>query len=140
MAESDNFAEVQAALIAYQQALDWKIGKATYEISQALEGYGKRQIKGERPEGEKAISGLPPMNRTGNLRRSIRGRHERIGFARYEAIVGADMIYARAVEVGSPYNPPSWQNGEHFPFLEPALKEFSTSGLIARILRKHLGV
>lgn len=139
MAESDNLPEVLAALQAYENALDYKVGKATYEISQALEGYGKRQIKGARPEGEKATTGLPPMNRTGNLRRSIRGRHERIGFARYEAIVGADMIYARAVEVGAPYNPPTWQNGEHFPFLEPALKEFSTSGLVLRILRKHLG-
>lgn len=139
MAESDNLPEVLAALQAYKNSIDYRVGKAAYEISQALEGYGKRQIKGERPEGEKAISGLPPMNRTGNLRRSIRGRSERIGFGRYEAIVGADMIYARAVEVGAPYNPPSWQNGEHFPFLEPALNEFRTSGLISRILRKYLG-
>lgn len=137
---SDNLPEVEAALEAYKISLDARIGKATFEISQALEGYGKRQIKGQRPEGQKATTGLPPMNRTGNLRRSIRGRYERIGFAKYTAIVGADMEYARAVEVGSPYNPPSWQNGEFFPYLSPALEEFAKSGLVLRILRKNLGV
>jgi hypothetical protein len=140
MAESDNLPEVLAALQAYQNLIDMRVGKAAYEISQALEGFGKRQIKGARPEGEKATTGQPPMNRTGNLRRSIRGKSQRIGFGHYAAIVSADMIYARAVEVGAPYNPPSWQNGEHFPFLEPALKEFQASNLVTRILRKYLGV
>jgi len=137
---SDNFSQVKAALEAYERTFDMRVGKATFEMSQALEGFGKRQIKGQRPEGQKATTGLPPMNRTGNLRRSIRGRTTRIGFARYSAIVGADMIYARAVEVGAPYNPPTWQNGEHFPYLQPALEQFAESGLILRILRKHLGV
>jgi len=119
------------------------------EISQALAGAGMRQIKGERPYREtsgggrvyeKAVSGQPPMSRTGDLRRSIRGQHMRLGYATYEAVVGADMIYARAVEVGAPYNPPSWQNNEHFPFLKPALEEFTRTNLVVRILRKHLGV
>jgi hypothetical protein len=137
---SDNLPQVEAALQAYLRGLDMRVGNATLEISQALEGFGKRQIKGERPKGEKAITGQPPMNRTGNLRRSIRGQHQRIGFAKYTAIVGADMIYARAVEMGAPYNPPSWQNNEKFPYLQPALNEFSQTNLVARILRKHLGV
>ena len=137
---SDNLPQVEAALQAYLRGLDMRVGNATLEISQALEGFGKRQIKGKRPEGQKAVTGQPPMNRTGNLRRSIRGQHSRIGFAKYTAIVGADMIYARAVEVGAPYNPPSWQNNEKFPYLEPALNEFAKTNLIIRILRKHLGV
>ncbi len=137
---SDNLPQVEAALQAYLRGLDMRVGNATLEISQALEGFGKRQIKGQRPEGEKAITGQPPMNRTGNLRRSIRGQHTRIGFAKYAAIVGADMVYARAVEVGAPYNPPSWQNNEKFPYLEPALDQFSRTNLVGRILRKHLGV
>lgn len=137
---SDNLPQVEAALQAYMRGFDMRIGNATFEISQALEGFGKRQIKGQRPEGEKAITGQPPMNRTGNLRRSIRGQHMRLGYATYEAVVGADMIYARAVEVGAPYNPPSWQNNEHFPYLEPALEQFAKTNLIVRILRKHLGV
>lgn len=137
---SDNLPQVEAALQAYMRGFDMRIGNATYEISQALEGFGKRQIKGQRPEGEKAVTGQPPMNRTGNLRRSIRGQTMRIGYATYEAVVGADMIYARAVEIGAPYNPPSWQNNEHFPYLQPALEEFAKTNLVIRILRKHLGV
>lgn len=137
---SDNLPQVEAALQAYMRGFDIRIGNATREISLAIEGMGKRKIKGERPKGEKAVTGQPPMNRTGNLRRSIRGQHQRLGYATYQAIVGADMVYARAVEVGAPYNPPSWQNNEHFPYLQPALDEFAKSNLTIRILRKHLGV
>lgn len=137
---SDNLNQVIAALEAYQKAYDSKVAKASLEISTALEGDAKRQIKGRRPEGERATTGLPPMNRTGNLRNSIRGRSTRQGFATYTAIVGADTVYARAVEIGAPYNPPTWVNGEHFPFMQPALDQFAKSGLILRILRKHLGV
>jgi hypothetical protein len=137
--ETDNLLQVEAALKAYQARLDVQIGAATREISIALEGMGKREIKGRRPEGQKATSGEPPMNRTGNLRRSIRGQSFRKGFGTYEAVVGADMVYARAVEIGNPYNPPTWRNGEHFPYLSPALKKFVKSGLLKRILIKHLG-
>jgi hypothetical protein len=146
---SDNLPQVEAALQAFMRGFDMRIGNATLEISQALAGAGMRQIVGERPYREtsgggrvyeKAVSGQPPMSRTGNLRRSIRGQHQRLGYATYQAIVGADMIYARAVEVGAPYNPPSWQNNEHFPYLQPALQEFASSNLTVRILRKHLGV
>ena len=137
--ETDNLAQVEAALKAYQARLDTQIGAATREVSIALESLGKKEIKGQRPKGEKATTGEPPMNRTGNLRRSIKGTSSRKGFGTYEAIVGADMVYARAVEVGNPYNPPSWRNGEHFPFLSPALRKFVKSGLLKRILIKHLG-
>ena len=137
--EIDNLPQVEAALQAYKQLLDVQLNRASAEISYALEGMGKREIKGQRPKGEKATTGEPPMNRTGNLRRSIRGQNARKGFGIYESVVGADMVYARAVEVGNPYNPPSWRNGEHFPFLSPALNKFVKSGLLRRILIKHLG-
>ena len=137
---SDNLPQVEAALRAYQSSFDIRVGLAAFEISQALEGFGKREIKGLRPKGQKAITGQPPMNRSGKLRGSIRGQSMRYGFAKYTAIVGADMVYARAVEVGAPYNPPSWQNNEHFPYLQPALEKFAQTNLILRILRKHLGV
>lgn len=137
---SDNLPQVEAALRAYQANFDIRVGLAAFEISQSLEGFGKREIKGQRPKGQKATTGAPPMNRTGNLRRSIRGQSQRYGFAKYSAIVGADMIYARAVEIGDPYNPPSWKNGEHFPYLQPALEKFAQTNLVIRILRKHLGV
>lgn len=136
---TDNFPQVEAALKAYKMLVDKQMGLAAKEISVALEGFGKREIKGQRPKGQKATTGEPPMNRTGNLRRSIRGMSGRKGFGIYEAVVGADMVYARAVEVGNPYNPPSWRNGEHFPFLSPALQKFVRTGLLKRILIKHLG-
>ena len=79
------------------------------------------------------------MNRTGNLRRSIKGTSARKGFGQYQAIVGADMVYARAVEIGDPYNPPSWKDGQRFPFLAPALQKFVRTNLLRRIIIKHLG-
>ena len=69
----------------------------------------KAEIVGKRPKGERAISGQPPMNRTGNLRRSIRGEKYNVGFAKYEAIVGPTMIYGRAVEMGGA---PTWTKGQ----------------------------
>lgn len=159
---SDNLPEVERALLAYQNSLDLRVGSAAFEMSQALEGFAKREIKGERGvvgrkvkfvdgqakrggkiydyNNDRAVIGQPPKNRTGNLRRSIRGQSMRMGFAKYQAIVGADMVYARAVEFGSPYNPPSWRNNEHFPFLQPALNKFISSGKPLRILREYLGV
>jgi phage gpG-like protein len=135
---SDNLNEVEAALKNHLNRFDIQIGRAAEEISLQLEGDGKREIKGQRPKGEKATKGQPPMNRTGNLRRSIRGESMRKGFGKYTAIVGADIEYARAVEIGAPYNPPSWQNGEYFPYLSPALNKFASSGKIQRIITKHL--
>lgn len=134
-----NLPEVLAAWEAYQLRLDKAIGAAAVEVSLRLEGEGKRMIKGHRPEGQTATSGAPPMNRTGNLRRSIKGSSAREGFGIYSAIVGAGMIYARAVELGEPYNPPSWKNGQKFPFLKPAVEGFVQTGLLSRIIYKHLG-
>lgn len=138
MSESDNIPEVIAQLHSMEQRIDMKIAMAASEISMRLEGAAKRMIKGERPKGEKAVSGFPPMNRTGSLRRSIAGTMMRVGFGHYQAVVGAYAEYARAVEMGDPYNPPSWQNGERFPFLKPAVDSFVTSGQVGRVVQKHL--
>lgn len=138
MNETDNLPQVEAAIKAYVSVFDAQIGAASREVAIALESMGKREIVGQRPKGEKATPNEPPMNRTGNLRRSIRGYSQRKGFGMYESIVGSDMVYARAVEMGDPYNPPSWTQGQKFPYLEPALKKFLASGLMTRILIKHL--
>jgi hypothetical protein len=138
MSEVDNLPQVEAALTAYMSVFDAQVGAASKEVSIALESFGKREIVGQRPKGQKATPNQPPMNRTGNLRRSIRGFTERKGFGMYQAVVGSDMVYARAVEIGDPYNPPSWTQGQKFPYLEPALKKFLSSGLITNILIKHL--
>lgn len=101
----------------------------------------KEQIKGKRPEGQKATSGQPPMNRTGNLRRSIRGEKRRVGFAKYEVIVGPTMVYGRAVELGGQYAPRSWRNTsamKGFPYMAPAFKKFQP--ILPQLVRKHLSL
>jgi len=138
MSESDNIPEVIAAIKSMEQRIDIQVATATSEIALRLEGAAKRNIKGVRPDGEKAVTGFPPMNRTGNLRRSIAGTMSKVGFGHYQAVVGAYMVYARAVEMGDPYNPPTWRNGENFPYLQPAVDAFVSAGMVGRVLQKHL--
>lgn len=105
----------------------------------------KEQIVGKRPKvngvWEKATAGQPPMNRTGNLRRSIRGQKRKVGFAKYEVIVGPTMVYGRAVELGGEYSPPSWRGTtamKGFPFMAPAFKKFQP--ILPQLVRKHLSL
>lgn len=133
-----NINEVLAAYEAYQLKLDAAIGQAATEVSLRLEGMAKNKIVGKRPDGEKAVTGEPPMNRTTALRKSINGFSVRSGFGSYAAVVGADTVYARAVEVGAPYNPPTWRNGEHFPFLAPSVNEFLATGRLQAIVIKYM--
>ena len=105
------------------------------EMMTTLIQLAKAEIVGRRPKGERATSGKPPMNRTGNLRRSIRGEKYNVGFAKYEAIVGPTMIYGRAVEMGGA---PTWTKGQKFPYMSPAYAKFR---LIApRIVQKHMAI
>lgn len=105
------------------------------EMMTTLIQLAKAEIVGRRPKGERAVSGKPPMNRTGNLRRSIRGEKYNVGFAKYEAIVGPTMIYGRAVEMGGA---PTWTRGQKFPYMSPAYAKFR---LIApRIVQKHMAI
>ena len=105
------------------------------EMMVTLIQLAKAEIVGKRPKGERATSGQPPMNRTGNLRRSIRGEKYNVGFAKYEAIVGPTMIYGRAVEMGGA---PTWTKGQKFPYMSPAYAKFR---LVApRIVQKHMAL
>jgi hypothetical protein len=105
------------------------------EMMTTLIQLAKAEIVGRRPKGERAESGKPPMNRTGNLRRSIRGEKYDVGFAKYNAIVGPTMIYGRAVEMGGA---PTWTRGQKFPYMSPAYAKFR---LIApRIVQKHMAI
>jgi len=136
MRVTNNLPEVTAALTVYQQQADIVLGFAAAEIGQQLAGTAMRQIKGDRDSvGYPAASGFPPMNVTGNLRRSIKGSSHRIGFGIYVAEAGAYMVYARAVELGGA---PTWTNGQHFPYMQPALDQFQKSNIIQRIIAKHL--
>lgn len=136
MNESDNLPEVLAGLDAELLRFDLQVAAAADEISQALVGAAQRQIKGDRKNKPyPAVTGAPPMNVTGNLRRSIRGKTTRNGFGIYTAQAGAYMIYARAVEFGGP---PTWTRGQHFPYMQPALEMFKRTNLIRTILIKHI--
>ena len=105
------------------------------EMMTTLIQLAKAEIVGRRPKGERATSGKPPMNRTGNLRRSIRGEKYNVGFAKYEAIVGPTIIYGRAVEMGGA---PTWTRGQKFPYMSPAYAKFR---LVApRIVQKHMAL
>lgn len=111
------------------------------EMMNALIQLSKEEIKGRRPKGEKATAGQPPMNRTGNLRRSIKGERFRTGFASYSAIVGPTIIYGRAVELGGDYAPKSWYGTsamKGFPYMEPAFKKFQAR-IQTQIISKYFG-
>jgi hypothetical protein len=80
------------------------------------------------------------MNRTGNLRRSIRGEKFNKGFANYSAIVGPTIIYGRAVELGGGFAPDSWRGTSAmagFPYMKPAFVRFQT--VAPAIIAKHIG-
>ena len=105
--------------------IDLSSRMARDEMMAALIQLSKEQIQGKRPKGQVAWQGspTPPMNRTGDLRRSIRGEKFRQGFASYTAIVGPTIIYGRRVELGGG----NWQPGVRFPYMEPAYNQFRTT-------------
>jgi hypothetical protein len=111
------------------------------EMMSAAIQLSKEQIKGRRPQGQRATPGQPPMNRTGNLRRSIRGEKRIVGFAQYTAIVGPTIVYGRAVELGGQFAPRSWKGTSAmvgFPYMKPAYMQLSR--VAPQIIRKHLSV
>ena len=111
------------------------------EMMTTLIQLAKEEIQGERPKGQKATPGQPPMNRTGNLRRSIRGEKYRQGFATYLAVVGPTIVYGRSVEMGGKYAPPTWSGetkSKAFPYMQPAFKKFQR--VAYAIMRKHLSL
>jgi hypothetical protein len=136
MNESDNLPQVVAAIKAYEMRVDVLLGSAAAEIGEQLAGTAMRQIQGDRKNVPyPAVSGKPPMNVSGNLRRNIKGSSSRLGFGIYQAQAGAYMVYARAVEMGGA---PTWTNGQHFPFMEPALEQFRRSNIVQQIIAKYM--
>lgn len=136
-----NLKLVRGKVTEYTKEVNEGARKARDEMMAALIQLSKEEIKGRRPKGDKAVAGQPPMNRTGNLRRSIRGEKFQKGFAKYEAIVGPTIIYGRAVELGGNYSPPSWRGTSAvrgFPYMAPAFKKFQV--VAPAIVRKHLAI
>jgi len=137
---TSNLKLVRQALEKAGADMDKGAEGARNEMMLALIQLSKEEIQGSRTKGEKATSGQPPMNRTGNLRRSIRGEKFRQGFASYSAIVGPTIIYGRAVELGGGYAPESWKGTSAmagFPYMKPAFMKFRV--IAPTIIAKHIG-
>ena len=132
---------VRESVTKATKSIDEGARNARDEMMMVLIQLSKEEIQGRRPKGEKATAGQPPMNRTGNLRRSIRGEKITKGFAKYEAIVGPTIIYGRAVELGGNFAPRSWKGTtamRGFPYMAPAFKKFQV--LAPNIVRKNLAI
>ena len=118
------------------KSLDIKARLMRDEMMAVLIQLSKEQIEGKRPKVNgrytKAVSGLPPMNRTGDLRRSITGEKFNVGFANYSAIVGPTIVYGRRVELGGG----NWSPGTMFPYMAPAYTKFRTM-VLPQITNKY---
>ena len=138
---TSNLKLVRESVTKATKSIDEGARNARDEMMMVLIQLSKEEIQGRRPKGEKATAGQPPMNRTGNLRRSIRGEKITKGFAKYEAIVGPTIIYGRAVELGGNFAPRSWKGTtamRGFPYMAPAFKKFQV--IAPNIVRKNLDI
>ena len=124
---TQNLNLVRKRVDKFSSNIDLSSRMARDEMMAALIQLSKEEIQGKRPKGQKAWTGqpTPPMNRTGDLRRSIKGEKFRVGFASYTAIVGPTIIYGRRVELGGG----NWPSGVRFPYMEPAYEKFRVSVL-----------
>lgn len=121
----NNIWQVKADVKRAQMKLDNSVRMARDEMMNKLIQLSMEEIKGDRANTPyPAIAGQPPMNVTGNLRRSIRGQKFRGGANTYRALVGPTIVYGRSVEMGAPYNPQSWTQGQKFPFMKPAFEKY----------------
>ena len=133
----NNLWQVMADVKRAQMKLDVGARMARDEMMMKLIQLSQEEIKGDRRDVPyPAVTGQPPMNVTGNLRRSIRGEKFRTGFASYKGMVGPTIVYGRSVEIGAPYNPPTWQNEQRFPFMKPAFEKYKK--FHNAIIMKHL--
>ena len=136
-----NFDIVRKSLAKAQKEIAGGAEACRDEMMSAAIQLSKEQIKGRRPQGQRATPGQPPMNRTGNLRRSIRGEKRTVGFAKYTAIVGPTIVYGRAVELGGEFAPRSWKGTSAmsgFPYMRPGYEQLTR--VAPQIIRKHLSV
>jgi phage gpG-like protein len=140
-----NLKQVRQAVEKAGKSIDKGAEACRDEMMTTLIQLSKETITGKRGKTngvwDKATAGQPPMNRTGNLRRSIRGQKINKGFGKYEAIVGPTIIYGRAVELGGKYAPRSWKGTsamDGFPYMKPAFQKFKLQ--VPMIIRKHLAV
>jgi hypothetical protein len=120
---------VRQSVVKAAGSVDLAARAARDEMMNALIQLAKEEIRTDngapQPDG-------PPVNRTGNLRRSIRGERFNMGFANYSAIVGPTIAYGRVLELG-------FSNGNKYPYIAPTYAKFMNSGAVRDIFAKHLG-
>lgn len=138
---ASNLKLVRKAVDKQVKSIDVSARMARDEMMMALIQLSKEKIEGKRPYSkgpyggriyQKATPGAPPMNRTGDLRRSITGEKFNIGFANYAAVVGPTIEYGRRVELGGG----NWPAGLKFPYMEPAYQQFRTT-VVPQITAKY---
>ena len=131
---TQNLNLVRKRVDKFSSNIDLSSRMARDEMMASLIQLSKEQIEGKRPKGQKAWTGRPtsPMNRTGDLRRSIRGEKATMGFGNYSAIVGPTIEYGRRVELGGG----NWPAGTRFPYMEPAYAQFR-SVVYPQIMTKY---
>lgn len=135
----NNIWQVKQAVVRAQEKLDMGARLARDEMMAKLIQLAQEEIKGDRRDSPyPATPGEPPMNVTGNLRRSIRGAKVRSGFASYSAVVGPTIVYGRALELGGNYAPPTWQQDTNYPFMKPAFAKYQRFHYT--IMHKHLSL
>ena len=138
---SSNTNQIIDLLKAKSSKIDASVKDATNQIKLDTVGVMMQQIVGghpygtDRSQGGNIIAGKP-SNVTGNLRNSIpsSSRTEQEGFGVYKAIVGAGMIYARALELGHP----NWRSGIKYPFVEPTATIMKSNNRLQNVYIKAI--
>jgi hypothetical protein len=128
-----NLSQVLSGLTAYEQKLERAGELALTQAALAVERQAKLNANtGTHPRGKGHTPGTGPgPNKvTGDLQRSI-NTQVRYGFGSYIATVGPSIIYARAVELGSP----RWKSGVRYPFLSTAVGYMVSSGNLNRVFQ-----
>lgn len=141
----NNLSQLTHALTVEEQKLHAAVEQAITKAGLAVERQAKMNANTGTRQRVKTRNGyrvVPPTHIpgtgpgpnvvTGDLRRSI-NTEVRYGFGTYIAVVGASMIYARAVEMGLP----NW-NGKKYPYLGPAVQTLQQNGMLQTIFVRSL--
>lgn len=129
-----NIPNAEAALKDMEKRFDLAAKKATEAVgNKAIEVIGETIVPiyndgHRRPDGRTTDSpiGTPPMTRSGALRANLVSIVNKEGFGEYTAIVGSQVEYARALELGL-------SNGARYPYLQPAYDTMVEKNMVTQI-------
>lgn len=128
--------ETKRALDDYKKKVDNAVFMASKLTGVSISRTMKEQIKGRHKPGTKTPSrpGQPPTSISTGLKGSIISNVTRLGFQRYQIVVGPTKNYSRAVELGHP----NWPSGINYPFVSPTAKIVIASGSARRVYEQAL--